>query len=391
MPTIKKSLLVTLEFPPQHGGVGTYYANICKALPSEKIVVLAPEVNNSSEYDSQNTYPIIRHKLLNKLLQPRLPIIAPITSWILKRKLQQVITQLCKQHRIAFLHAGHILPLGEVLHAIWKKTKIPYCVYLHGLDILRTQKSVIKARKAQIILENALAIFTNSNFTKNQIIKLGIDSEDIDVIYPTPTHELTDPDQATIDSIQGTLGKKQPNIILGVGRLVRRKGFDLAIKALPHVLKRFPNTVLVLVGDGPYKQELQKLVGMHRLGEHVVFAGSVTEDELRAWHHVADIFVMPSRHEDDDVEGFGIVYLDANLAQTPVIGTHTGGIPEAIQHGHSGLLIESENLNQLVDAITSLLADKSYAQRLGFQGMERVLTKFDIEKQIDTLKNLLYE
>jgi len=166
-------------------------------------------------------------------------------------------------------------------------------------------------------------------------------------------------------------------VILTVGNLVERKGHDVVLKSLPKVLKEVPNTVYLIVGDGEQKQNLKELVDELGLGEQVIFTGRVPEKELPQYYNACDVFIMPSREIGSDIEGFGIVFLEAGACSKPVIGGRSGGIIDAVEDGVSGILVDPTNVDEISQTLITLLTDDELARRLGRQGRKRVEEDFD--------------
>ena len=140
--------------------------------------------------------------------------------------------------------------------------------------------------------------------------------------------------------------------MLSVGRLAPRKGFDTVIQALGEIVSAHPDTLYVMVGDGPDRDRLRTLVEHHGLQDYVYMTGRVEWEDLPRWHNVADVFVTPSRSAPPSVEGFGIVFLEANACGKPVIGARTGGIPDAVLDGETGLLVDADAPSDLAEAVT---------------------------------------
>ncbi len=372
-----KSLLVTLDFPPRLGGVAAYYNNICANLPSSDIMVLVPKKPNASNFDSNQPYKILRLDLISKnfFVWPR--------WWPAINKIKKIVAE----ESIKNLLVGQILPLGTVALYLKQFHKIPYCVFCHGLDI--NQLSGHKKILAKKILVNADKIIVNSKFTKIKVLQYGVLNQNIVVAYPCP-NPLPSVNEKQLSIIQYEYDLFEKKILLTVGRLVKRKNHQKIIESLPEILKQFPNLVYIIAGDGPEKNNLISAVKKLNLQSNVVFAGEVSDLKLSGLFQLCDVFIMPSKElQNGDVEGFGIVYLEANLAGKPVIGGKSGGVPEAVADGYSGLLVNPENTAEITNAILKLLSDESLAQRLGLQGQHRALEEFSWEKETEKIKELL--
>ncbi|MCK4326421.1 glycosyltransferase, partial [bacterium] len=176
-------------------------------------------------------------------------------------------------------------------------------------------------------------------------------------------------------------------VILTVSHLVRRKGHANVIRALPNVLRKVPNAVYLIVGRGAEEVHLRKLVHDLGLQDKVIFVTRVTDEQLPLYYNVCQVFIMPSYEikEEGDVEGFGIVFLEANACGKPVIGGRSGGVEDAIINGETGLLVNPLNVVEIANALTRILTDREFAERLGRQGgkrAERELSWKQVTKRI---------
>lgn len=194
------------------------------------------------------------------------------------------------------------------------------------------------------------------------------------ILYPGVDKEWLQPHQSIVP--QGNKDKR----ILFVGRLVRRKGPEDLVEAFKAISERRKEAKLVIVGDGPFRQEVVSLVNRLGLSERVEFKGMLVGAKLWEEYAMCDLFVMPSRRTDVDVEGFGMVFLEAGLFGKPCVGTWSGGIPDAVIHGETGILVEQKDIGALKDAIEMLIDNKELARTLGEQGRKRVLAEFSWSK-----------
>jgi phosphatidylinositol alpha-1,6-mannosyltransferase len=251
------------------------------------------------------------------------------------------------------------LPFGFLcsLRSVSKGT--PYAVLVYGNDVLQPKgiKQIMLVRG----LKNAAKVIAISNFTADAVAALGVPRGNIAVIPPGIEFNHYEP---------GKLPGK--HVILSVGRLVERKGHDKVIMALPKVLEKVPDARYIIVGDGPHKAVLEKLVHALALDNSVHFAGSVHDDDVAEYYKAADVFIMPSRHvkKEGDVEGFGIVYLEANACAKPVIAGRAGGAVDAVIDGRTGILVDPEEPQEIADALVKLLSDREKAAAMGAAGRE---------------------
>jgi phosphatidylinositol alpha-1,6-mannosyltransferase len=219
----------------------------------------------------------------------------------------------------------------------------------------------------------------NSRFTASLVEQAGVDRRRIHVIHPGCDAERFQPrpvDRALRDRLLGA--RAGGRVVLTVGNLVERKGHDMVIQALAQIISLIPDATYLIVGEGPYRDDLDRLARATGVRDRVVFAGRVDADGLPDVYALSDVFVMPSRvrHAAGDVEGFGLVFLEANACGKPVIGGRTGGIPEAIVDGKTGFLVEPESVADIADRLKTLLTDREVATEMGRQGRARVTAHF---------------
>ena len=390
MNEIKKSLLITLDFPPDLGGVAAYYKHVCQNLPPDKIIVLAPGQSQDFAFDRRQSFGIVRDKNLAGLNRPAGRLFGKTAQRFRLLRFYRTLKLIVKHHKIQMILVGQVLPLGALALFLKKRRNIPYIFFSHGLDITLPQSSPRKKMLLKKIIASAQSIVANSYFTHDELVKLGAEPKKIAVVYPAPNLSAGHlPEEKIKDfaSRHNLLGKK---ILLTVGRLVKRKGHDLVLKALPQIIKEAPNLVYLIAGDGPERGKLQDYVLQNGLSDHVLFLKNVNNSDLSAGYQLADVFIMPSRRlNNGDVEGFGIAYLEANAFGKPVIGGKSGGVPEAILHEKTGLLVNPTNTQDIAQAAIKLLTDEALAHRLGIQGLERVHSDFNWPIQVEKIKELL--
>ena len=176
--------------------------------------------------------------------------------------------------------------------------------------------------------------------------------------------------------IVDNLKLERNKVILTVGRLVKRKGVDIVITSLPRVLEKVPNAIYLVVGEGPDRRNLEKLAEELNLRGKVIFTGFVSDADLPKYYTVCDVFIMTSRDINGDIEGFGIVFLEANACAKPVIGGKSGGMYDAVEDGISGILVDPTSVDEISQTVIMLLTDEEIAMRMGKQGRDRVEREF---------------
>ncbi|MCX6740031.1 MAG: glycosyltransferase family 4 protein [Candidatus Parcubacteria bacterium] len=371
---MRKTLLITIDFPPQKGGVATYLSNICHNLEYDKIVVLANKQNGSEHFDNKQGYKIIRARLFNRFFWP---------AWFRTLRLAKKVI---RQEKVEQILISHVLPMGYIALLL----KLPFIVSLHGFDVLAAQKTAWKKYWLLKILNQAKAIIVNSKFTENEVSKLAISSDKISIVYPCPNIKPEDLNSQERQTLKTELELHSKKVLLSVGRMVPRKGFDKVIEALPEVIEKIPNLVYLLVGNGKrYLDDLEILAIQKQVLDHVTICEDIPDTNLPSFYDLADVFIMPARQIGSDVEGFGIVYLEANSFGKPVIAGKSGGASEAVIDGQTGILVDPENVSQIAKVIINLMTDQEYAIKLGAQGKERVLSEFQWDKQVAKLRDIL--
>ncbi|OGF27975.1 hypothetical protein A2303_06190 [Candidatus Falkowbacteria bacterium RIFOXYB2_FULL_47_14] len=353
-----KTLLFTLEYPPFKGGVASYYGNLVRHFPSpENIFVL---------HNNEN-------KLIGRWFRPR---------W-LKAVLR--LYREIKEKNIGHVLVGHLLPLGIAAYYVTKLTKTPYTIFVHGMDIVYAQKTLRKKRMSRKILGKAAHIICASNYTASLVKEFIGDNGRIRVVNPGAEKDIVR-NEDLIAAIRKKHRFFNKIVMYSVGRLVKRKGFDKVVESMPEILRAVPNLYYFIAGDGPDKRYIyEKARGI----PNIVFLKKPDDEEKWAWLEACDIFAMVSRNIAGDFEGFGIVYLEANLAGKPVIAGDSGGVRDAVKNAFSGLLVNPENTERIAAAVIRLAQDESLRKQLGEQGRERAINEFNWEKQAGKIYEIL--
>jgi len=250
---------------------------------------------------------------------------------------------------------------------------LPYIIYAHGNDILSAMNSTWA--KPRQVLMGAATVIANSKYTAKLVEGIGVEPQKLAIVSPGCDIERFRPLEVDKETRISLLGQRwRDRIILTVGGLVERKGHDIAIMALKQILAKIPNVSYLIVGDGPCRQELQCLAEEHGIAEHVIFAGRVSDHHLPLYYGLCDIFLMPSRVrlEQNDVEGFGMVFLEAGACGKPSVGGRSGGVEDAVLDNQTGLLVDPGNPNQVASALELLLCKTDLARRLGSQARQHV-------------------
>lgn len=380
---MRKTLLLSEIFPPVKGGSGRWFWEVYTRLPKEKVVVAAGQTESALEFDSTG-----------HLSTYRLPLSS--FSWGLKSKtgllyywhVYREVRRLIKSEKIEVIHCGRCLPEGFIGFIMKKLHGIPYICYIHGEDVETASTSrelswiVNKALKGASKLicnsQNSAQILLNQWHTdplKTCVINPGVDAKKF---TPVPKDEL----------VKTTLEWQNRDVILTVGRLQERKGHDMLIKALPAIVDKYPQTLYAIIGHGEQKQYLQQLVETLCMQQHVVFMDEINDHQMIQCYQQCDVFVLPNRTVGKDIEGFGMVLVEAQACAKPVIAGDSGGTAETMLIGTSGVIIDCRTPEQLSQTLIKWLGDVGLREKMGKSGrqhIEMTLDWVELTKRIEKL------
>jgi phosphatidylinositol alpha-1,6-mannosyltransferase len=229
-------------------------------------------------------------------------------------------------------------------------------------------------------------------FTRGEISKALVSDSAAKLVRIAPgidTEHFTPRSDA--QGLRESLGLGNKKVIVSVGRLVHRKGQDVLIESMPEIIKSIDDVHLLLIGEGPYKKELEKRIKNLGLANRVTFVGRVQYADLPRYICVGDVFAMPSRSRlaGLEVEGLGIVYLEASACGLPVIGGVSGGAPDAVLQGETGFSVDGRSAHEVAEALVRVLADKELAQRLGTRGRQWVIEQWQWQIWSERFNQLL--
>ena len=357
-----KALLITNDFPPLVGGVARWYERVCATVPPTCVIVLAPHVPGDVSFDAKHPYKIVRIRV-------------PRSRHPVARLIQLVIlcahaVRVARRERARAVHIGqlHLAPIAIVLKHL---LKIPYVLYLHGGEMAPYMRFRAIRAVVRTVVRNARVMVANSRYTVGYFQAVGIHHPHVEVLTMGIETERFRPDLDT-QQIRAAYGLNGQKVILTVARLDAYKGHDMVVRALKNVRQSVGPIRYLIAGSGREEHALRELARNLGCSEEVVFTGHVPERDLPALYVACDVFIMPSRPlPDGDFEGFGIVFLEAGACGKPVVGGRSGGIPEAVIDGVTGILVEPTDVSEISEALRRLLLDAEEATRLGMSGRRR--------------------
>ncbi|KKR34630.1 MAG: Glycosyltransferase, group 1 family protein [Candidatus Magasanikbacteria bacterium GW2011_GWA2_40_10] len=369
-----KTLIITLEYPPEIGGIATYTYNLAKNIPPSDVVVYAPKMAGDSEFDKKNPWKVLRAKPNFLFIWPR---------WI---KMLFQIWNLVKKEKIQMIYVHHALPAGYVAYLLKKFKKIPYTIFFHGTDLDMGIKN--KKNKLKKICIPADKIVVNSNYLKNKFQSAfeGIKKE-IVVVYPCPDDIfLQKASEVELKKMKSQLALEGKKVIITVARMAEGKGYPHLIRLLPKILEKVPNLVWIIIGDGPKKDEIIKSIQKNYLQNVTRFIGKMPYTDLPKYYQLADLLVLLTHpDESSSEEAWGTAFVEAAASGLPVVAGRAGGVEEAVTNMLTGLVVDVYQDQSIVSAITELLRNPDYAKQMGQAGKQRVIQEFNWVEQLKKL------
>jgi phosphatidyl-myo-inositol dimannoside synthase len=358
---LTKVLIVTNDYPPRSGGIQSFIHALACRLPADGVVVYAPAWDGAAEFDARQQFPVIRHPG---------SLMLPVPG------VRDRATALLAEHGCDTVLFGAAAPLGLLAPSLRRAGARRLVAITHGheagwaalpgarqllrrigdeVDVVTYLAEYFRVRLARALSPAAAAAMVQ--------LAPGVDPASF-----RPGAGGTE--------VRKHLGIDQDRpVVVCVSRMVARKGQDTLIRAWPQVLARsaaagLPGPLLLLVSDGPYRPALERLAARTGVAESILFTGAVGWDELPAYYDAGDIFAMPCRTRRGglDVEGLGIVYLEASATGLPVVGGDSGGAPDAIREGETGYVVPGASTDAVAGRISQLLADPAGAAAMGDKG-----------------------
>lgn len=371
MKDAKPLLVITELYLPTKGGTAVWFDEVYRRLGGKEIRVVTAEVAGSAEHDKQHPNDVHRLKLSrHQWLKPE--SLAMYAKFFL-RSLRLVL-----RRRPVAVHAGRVLPEGLVAWLVARIARVPVVIYAHGEEIT-TWRQPGKFRAMCFAYRHADSLIANSEFTRAELIKLGADRRRISLVHPGVDTTRFRPGLFAQD-LRAQLGLNGSQLlILSVGRLSRRKGFDTVIRALAQVRAAGIDAHHALIGVGEDKVYLLELAQQCGMASYVHFLGHVEMDDLPRWYNACDVFVMPNREIKGDTEGFGMVFIEAAACGKAAVAGLAGGTAAAVLDGITGMRVDGEKLNDVAGALIEILSDAAVRERLGQAALARAQAEFSWE------------
>jgi len=368
---MRTHLLLTYDFPPIGGGIARWMAELAKRYPAGSLVVSTGSPPEASEVDA--TFPNRVDRL--PVAPPRLRTIQGLLLWARRTAV------LARSTDAEFIWCGNIKPAAYP--AKWTRERLgtPFGILLHGGDVLILQhqihQSSIKRRTARGLLGAASVLVANSEWTRDRCLtllgELDLDAspERVCVVPLGADQEFFRPGIDTAE-VRARYGLNGGRWLLSVARLTRHKGIDTVLRALAQLRGRHPDLRYAVVGEGDYQPALEAEARELGVADRVRFLTGVPDRDLPALYNCAEIYLGVSRLLEQRVEGFGIALCEASACGIPVVAGRSGGIPEAVRDGETGILVDAESAEAVAGALQGLLDDPALRARMGAAGRRAV-------------------
>ena len=372
---MRRTLLVTNDFPPRAGGIQSYIQSLAERLPPDALVVYAPSWDGAAEFDAAQPFPIYRHP--SQLMLPGSAV-------------RCRAAELVRDHRIGAVWYGAAAPLSLLTPSLRPHGVTRTVACTHGHEVGWSMVPGARRALRRIGRTNDVITFV-SHFARRRISAALGPQAALEYLPPGVRADTFRPDPVARQAVRAQYGLGDAPLLLSVSRLVTRKGQDSLIRAMPSILSRVPRARLLIVGEGPDGRRLRALVRAYAVGSQVSFAGSVPWADLPAHYAAGDVFAMPCRTRGSglDVEGLGLVFLEASASGLPVIAGRSGGAPETVRPGLTGTVVDGRNVAEVAQAAVDLLTDRDRAATWGANGRAWVSQSWNWDSSADRLMRLL--
>lgn len=378
---MSRVLLVTNDFPPRRGGIQSYLENLVTRVAADgthSVRVYAPKWKGADEYDARAAEAGIhveRHPTTLMVPEPSVAI-----------RMRRMITE----HGIDTVWFGAAAPLALLSSMARDAGASRVLASTHGHEVGWSMLPLARSALRRIGTDTDVVTFI-SNYTRSRFASAFGPNAALEPLAPGVDTERFAPDPGARAELRARYHLGDRPVVVCVSRLVPRKGQDMLIRAFPAIRQRVHGAALVIVGGGPHRDELRRLAHSCGVYDHVVFTDGVPSEELPAHHAMADVFAMPCRTRGGglDVEGLGIVYLEASATGVPVVAGDSGGAPESVRDGETGLVVDGRDVGAVVTAVGDLLADPARAAAMGAAGREWVVDEWQWKYKAQRLGELI--
>jgi phosphatidylinositol alpha-1,6-mannosyltransferase len=372
---MRRTLIVTNDFPPRQGGIQSFIHELALRLPADRLTVYAPKWDGDAEFDARQPFEVVRH---------------PTSLMIHSPGVTRRAIEIARARNAEAVIFGAAAPLGLITPALRRNTGITRAIAItHGHEAgwaaLPVARQLLRRIGAHVDVVTYLGEYFRARLSG------VIPPEKLTRLSPAVDPATFRPDPVAGAAIRARHGLTGRPVVVCVSRLVPRKGQDLLIRAWPQVRAVVPDAALLLVGGGSYDAALRRLADRTGVTDQVILTGPVPFAELPAHYAAGDVFAMPCRTRRGglDVEGLGIVYLEASATGLPAISGDSGGAPDAIMEGETGYVVPGRDAGRLAERIVGLLQDPDGARAMGEKGRAWVEREWTWDRAADRLRVLI--
>ena len=383
-------LLLTYDFPPIGGGIARWMAELAKRYPAGSLVVSTGQCGDSSDVDAGFPNRVDRLGIPSR----RLRTIQGILLW------SRRVAVLARSTDAEFIWCGNVKPAAYPAKWTVERTGVPYGILFHGGDLLILQhqihQSAVKRTAAAALLSSAAVLVANSEWTRDRCLtvlselEIEVPDDRVRVVPLGADPAFFRPGLDTRD-VRARYGLEGGRWLVSVARLTRHKGIDTALKALARLRPRYSDLRYAVVGSGEEREALEAEARELGVADQVRFLTDVPDRDLPALYNCADIYLGVSRLMEQRVEGFGISLAEASACGIPVIAGRSGGTSAAVRDGETGLLVDADGVDPVVDAVSGLLGDPARRARLGAAGRRAVESHYNWDRVTGDLRRIGHE
>jgi phosphatidylinositol alpha-1,6-mannosyltransferase len=365
---MSRVLLVSNDFPPRRGGIQSYLKELVDhlvAAGTHTLTVYAPNWKGANDFDREAAYEVV-------------PSVAGRMRKLIDR------------HNADTVWFGAAAPLALMAPLARDAGVGRLVASTHGHEVGWSMLPLARTALRRIGTGTDVITYV-SRYTRGRFASAFGSDAALEHLPPGVDTDRFAPDEVARAELRARYRLGERPVVVCVSRLVPRKGQDMLIRAMPAIRQWVPGAALVIVGGGPYRTSLHRLAHSFGVSEHVVFTDGVPGDELPAHHALADVFAMPCRTRGAglDVEGLGIVYLEASATGVPVVAGRSGGAPETVRDGETGVVVDGWDVGAIAASVSDLLADPDRAARMGQAGRRWVLDNWQWSTKAQRLAELL--
>ena len=364
----QRTLCITNDFGPRAGGIETFVIGLIERAPRNSVLVYTSNQGDTSEYDRK-----WREDFGVEVIRDKSKILLP--SFRVGRKAREIL----RKNEITHVFFGAAAPLALLSQGLRRAGATKIIALTHGHEVwwAKVWPFTLLIRR----IGSGVDVLTYlGSFTKNEISRSLSKRAQKAMVRIAPGIDTNHFSPASDSSeLKRELDLEGKRVIVSVGRLVHRKGQDKLVEALPRILKSYPDAHILFVGVGPHLEYIHKrAIQLGVLGS-ISFVGRVQYQELPRFISVGEIFAMPSRSRlaGLEVEGLGIVYLEASACGLPVVGGISGGAPDALLEGETGFAVDGRDPQAVADAIIRLLDDSKLAKKMGERGRQWIIDEWE--------------